>query len=467
MSAELAKFDEGQLSEFQKIIHKWPSDNQGGFRSHFVLSYQQSSWYSLQLAPLRAGGNGSYTALNSLDRLLWTYRLHWLPKIVVKDEYVDKYQICWTHNIGTNLSPTRVLKCDEETIHEHDSCYHDIVLQNDVPSKVGIREAINVNVGNIPYLENWSTELPAYPITISDPWFYAEHRSKSFPLYLLSSQSTLTHFYTFRENIVDLLRMRKKDGEKWVDLETIDTSVLNGIPASGLFQPPEVYGWYAYMSEKEKENDKCDEHITYYIEQVLSFDSPNPVESGAKAEINISSQFPLKGWYRVAENQTAVSYHNFSNYSTNSSDVYRGHSPVVRDICKQGTYTRYDLEGFHMERMSPLFFLPSIPIEPGYGYWPHVLDKTVQHAQVGLVPDKFHCRLETRLGNTDPKLIQLNASKGTQYLHQNLNGVSQNTKDRYIVHIRAPITRPLHFQKRENGTYVAVIGKIEGKEVKN
>jgi hypothetical protein len=97
----------------------------------------------------------------------------------------------------------------------------------------------------------------------------------------------------------------------------------------------------------------------------------------------------------VAENQDSVAVNNHSNYTTDSSNIYRGTTPIRHSTLKHGSNARF-------EKMAPDHFsiaecrkhFPSAPNEPGYQGHSFASDSTSFHGDIGLVFQGLNSKLE-------------------------------------------------------------------------
>jgi hypothetical protein len=320
-----------------------------------------------------------------------------LPQFRVKQKYHKRVRIAWCHNVGTNKTRQAVFKDDDDVYHTWDNVWADIYFQFFQDPGAGKRDNHNTGIGNVPCLEEWTESLPTYEINVDQPWFYSMYPALAFPIfYKNSSQSRSEHRYKFRKTL-DLLRVQVRNTKnQWVNVTRGVAKYLDFNPAA-LNKPPELWGRYAYISENEIKWYKCRQERTFYIRDVEFCDSPNPNKYMSTAEVDFACTNPCMAFFWVAENMDATAVHNYSNYTTNTDDLYSGWDPIRTNTLKYGTHKRLDnMPSHHFSIAEARKHFRSAPSERGYHGYSIAYDCTNFDGDTGVVfagKAKFQCKI--------------------------------------------------------------------------
>src|SRR3990167_7421414 len=171
MSIQIAKEELNSLTEFQKEIHV-TSDLTEEIISNFYKVFTKATWHSSIPMKLKCTSDGEevvYSVNNSFHFLPYTYMRFVLPPIKIKPEHKGKVRIAWCHNVGTNIVVQASFKEDDDIYQTWDSVWADIHNQFYQYEGAGKRDAHNIGIGNVKCLEEWSEQLPAYPINVDQP----------------------------------------------------------------------------------------------------------------------------------------------------------------------------------------------------------------------------------------------------------------------------------------------------------
>jgi hypothetical protein len=400
----VAKLELESITDFQKEIHL--TKEKEAISSIFYHEFRKSTWYTHIHARLKCTAddeNLEFVANTTFHYLKYTYMVTELPEIRIKPQYEGQYRICWTHNIGSNIVESADFQVDDDYFTGFDRQWMDI--QSQFYMKPGFREHYNMCMGNLNFLEEWSNHLPRYKTTVPQPWYYSIDTGYAFPLYYCNSESTVVHNYQMRTKIADLLRMAvyKEDLKAWVELPAVDFTVLEGASALTKLKTPELWGCYAYITEDEIDFHKCKTERIFYINDVIACDASNPTTYGLAAEINLYCETPCKAMFWMAENLDATKLRNYSNYTTDTNNIYRGWNPVDRVTLKYGKTDRIKNMGSeHFERVQAWYHMPSAPSEPGYNTYSFAQDSMSLDAEIGLVFTRLRTKLILHIKNTDP-----------------------------------------------------------------
>ena len=449
MSAGIAKIDLETITLFQRDLHD-PKDENEEITSNFYREFRKTTWYTHIPVKLKCTANENdliYTANNTFDYLVYTYQRQVFPALRVKKEYRNKVQICWPHNLGTNIVQIAQLKFDDDTPQTIDSIWFDIFAQ--FYMKPGFRDHYNVCVGNVEFLEKWSDFLPEYTTTSPQPWYYTRDPSQAVPL-LYCTMSTITHHYKMRTKITELLRMRVREGETagWKEIPC-NLKYIDGAGSTGTLKTPELWGRYAYLTDEEREWNKCSTERSFYIEDVVVGESINNNSYGANVPVELDCTTPCKALFWVAENLTAQENRNFSNYTTNPDNLYEGWNPITRTSLVYGNSSRLEkMSSDHFDRIEPWYHFPSPPSEAGYNSYSFAMNSTALDAEIGIVMAGIKARLLVTLGNTSPFLKPVRYTDEKNPVIEELEEapMRQDTAgDKFAVHVRMLVMKKLTF----------------------
>lgn len=404
MAIQAAKEELESLTEFQREIHVTSSLAEE-IASNFYRNFVKSTWYSSVHMKLKCTTDGDeivYAVNNSFHFLMYTYMRANLPPVRVKPEYKNRVRIAWCHNVGTNLMRHAVFKEDDDTYQKFDNIWLDIYFQFYQTSGAGKRRNHNIGIGNLKYLEEWSESLPPYTINVDQPWFYSMDHALAFPIFYKSSQIRAEHRYTFRLPVAELLRVQiKTKDHTWKDTTRKVYQYLDISPSATL-KIPELWGRYAYITEPEIKWYKCKQTRSFYIRDVEVCDTPNPNKYNTTAEIPLHCKNPCLAFFWVAENRDASVIHNYSNYTTDTNNLYLGWDPIKSVSLTYGTTTRIDnMPSDHFSIAEPRKHFPSSPCESGYHGYSYAWDSTSYHGDIGIVLSNMNAKLQCRIANNN------------------------------------------------------------------
>lgn len=429
----VAKEELLSINDFQKEIHYNDADSDDGIEADHYRKFIKSTWYSSVLTKLECTQDGAetiYRLNNSFHFLKYTYLHFNVPAVKVKADFLGRIRICWCHNLGINISQQATFKEDDDTYQTFDKTWGDIYPQYYQEAGAGKRENFNVGVGNVDILEEWTEYLPAHPITIDQPWFYTMN---PFPIWPKMSATKAEHRYTFRRKVTDLLRMEAKTKEKDKDGNAIWRPITKNlykyidIVGSAEIPIPELWGRYSYVTDRELEwyitcdADKRDEDGSqsriFYTRDIISCDIQNPVKYKSIADIDLASQNPCLAFFWVAENCDATAIHNFSNYTTNTNDLYKGWDPVKWTTFKYGNTTYLDKMPSEHFNIAQSKHFPSLPSETGYHAYSYSNYSNNFNGEIGIVFDNLtkKASLKCQIDNGD---LFLNKSGETNNINE-------------------------------------------------
>lgn len=404
MSIQIAKEELNSLTDFQREIHV-TSDLSEDIISNFYRAFIKSTWYSSIPMKLKCTTDGDeviYTVNHSFHFLMYSYMCFTLPPVRVKSEYKGRVRIAWCHNVGTNIIEQAVFKEDDDTYHTWDNVWADIYFQFYQDPGAGKRENHNIGIGNVKCLEGWSEFLPPYPINVDQPWFYSMDNALSFPIFYKNTQTRAEHRYTFRRKIADLLRVQILGRDRKWKSTTRKVHQYLDISPNATLRAPELWGRYAYITDPEIKWYKCNKSRVFYTRDIEVCDTQNPNKYKSTAEIPLHCTNPCLAFFWVAENRDATSEHNYSNYTTDTNDLYEGWDPIKTTTLKYGTTVRLDnMPSHHFSIAEPRKHFPSAPSERGFHGYSYASASNTFHGDIGIVLSEMKAKLSCRIANNN------------------------------------------------------------------
>ena len=329
------------VTKYQQSMHTASKDK--GIASAYRLKQQRVTWTTASHEKVNPGPpvetedgvTVSFVFDNSKSVLVESYSTLVLPKLKVKKKHREAIQICWKHNSGINcIAHNAFIKNSEEPTQSFDSDWVDCYNQRYLRISPELHD---VRVGNIAELEQWNTHLPAYRTYFDQPWWYSEYPDFAYPLFLLGPTDKVRQDYVLRNNITDLLRMRKLVDGKWVEVPP-NLKYLDGIKNEGKLPIPELWVRYGKQTPKEMDQTKCDivegEYNEIFYHDVVAFDPSTEGRYGDTLSAVINCDYPCNSIFWALENigypsddPERSSVIPLSNYTTDESDVYSGAVP--------------------------------------------------------------------------------------------------------------------------------------------
>lgn len=460
MSGDAIKLDSQSFNLFQKELHRRRGEYRPvrdekmgvfkdtlfmleGVNTIFQHRFKKISWYTPIKEQLNVVDNGSeciYTANNSYDQLMKTFKDLMLPALRIKSKYADKYRMCWTHNIGINIDRESKLMANDIPINTFDSVGHDILSQFGYLVKPGFKKHHLISIGSVPKLEQWTTFLPAHQLNVLQPFYYTKANHLALPL-LASTITQFRHIYKPRRKILDLIRMQKFNDKKnaWIDIKP-NYAVIDGIKdKDALLKTPELWGRYAKITDEERHWYKeCSEGMVheYFYDDLVVCDDQNKKVYGDVVEIPLKAPTPVKAIFWVNENLAATRYNNYSNYTSNAENVYQGWNPCKNFNIRYATSMRVeDMSIDHAEREEAWEF-PRAPWEPGYNVVTFCNNPFSIDGEASVDLQGNNAQLAVKLGNTDPSLIS-----PENYEPKPDGDPNQDSEDEEDEHVTEPDTK--------------------------
>ena len=404
METQATKLELESINDFQKNIH-YPAYENEPLTSKFYKEYLKTTWYCSQTMALKSSeqdGETVYILNPSFHYLMYTYMTLTLPPIKVRPEYKNKVRIAWCHNVGINIVKSAIFKEDELNYQTIDNMWMDDYFQYYMSPGSSRRRNHKIGIGSVPLLEEWTENLPLYPLNIDQPWSYGEEPASAYPIYLRGSQVRAEHRYTFRRNIADLLRMQIyiPSTKTWNNVLPQMKYLQYG--GSMLIQKPTLWGKYSYITDDEIRHNKCKSKLEFYIKDVESCDAVNPNQFGTTSEVSLQCTSPCLAMFWKAENLDASSLNNYSNYTCNTDDLYTGWDPIATTSMQYGTKYKFrNMDSHHFNIGESRKHFKSSPNETGYHAYSFAWDSSNYNGEVGVVLSSLNSKLICKIANND------------------------------------------------------------------
>lgn len=375
-----------RVSETQKLLHfpdkiieGLPLEAQPEFISMFHEPGfdRRTLWYNLKTIKLNAFKTTGYITYDidktyMFSSLAYTWVEIVLPEVKIKDNYKDKYAICWPHNIGHNIIEQGDFLVDNICFGTVTPQILDREIQYCELSGHGYRDLRQNKIGNIEPLTSFNSELPSYPLSIDIPFYYTRDSIQAYPLHKLQPDQRVRFLFKYQLNIKKLLIVKDLETGKLLDFSPINESktmgILDGVIGDNEIPIPNLYCNFGSMRPKDT--------FCYYSEGYINYNTmlkfkKNCSYLDSNVEIGIDSGgAPVKCIFMMAENIDAKEKHIFSNYSVGETQMV-SYSPISNITFKSGDSdnttndSSSDLPIEHYERMTTRYF-QSAPFEPGY-----------------------------------------------------------------------------------------------------
>jgi hypothetical protein len=366
---EYAAFREKCLStNFQKDRHivkpGTPEEPQEDIQSIYLSTFIKATWV-LQL-PIRfpstdriidKDGNLEIrfrmpgTALyHGLTESHYSFKL---PSLSFKEEYEGR----WCMNPLLNSFISAKLSFNDTQIQNLDSIYLDHYLQNFSKD----REASDAEVGNQPFLQNWSQNIPSYTTSFTLPWFYSLSSTSFFPIYLCNSLDRLDHVFVVRQKIDQMVYTRRHSSGVGVEQKLIPFN--NDFLTKPVCLPtPEYWGDIIYMTDTEADTFRCNNmHKNIMFYDIIRFDDKKNKPQGNLVVIQIKEKFPVHCLFWGATDGKFL-----SNYTITDTPTI-GSSPIQNSSLLVDKLVLFDkLENWQTERHYPSRKMTRAPWYPGH-----------------------------------------------------------------------------------------------------
>jgi hypothetical protein len=386
----------------------------------------------------------SFETDSRFDCLLTTDLWQVLPEIRVKNKFKDTVQVCWCMNIGLNIVREASLVTETSTIQTMDSIWLNRVTQHMLQID---RDHLFQMIGNVPELTSWSNQLPRYTLTVPQFWDYCRDYGKALPIGL-AKKDTISHIYKMRERIASLLRIRIKQGEEWIETR-LDACRFKECPLVDVeletrLSPPELYASYSKSNPSEWEWRQT-QNNTFYTHDVVKIPGELRYEAGKRFQVPLEIESPCIGIFFSAEPLKALDSNNYSNFTTNPSDLTKGADPFKSVSLMYGGLTKIpEVSSLYSSRVVPARFFPITPYQRGYnvlciGFAPDGID-TDTTASLKLHNAKLVLELKDIEDQPDDK------DEADDLLIKAITEEAKGVRPVYNIHIHLLIYRKISFK---------------------
>jgi len=428
------------LTPFQKSLHA-PSDPslgedhpQNRVHTPFYNAFAKGTWYyhySERLAAMFDATTDTivFTAGSTPHSLLYTDLVQELPAVVtapvevetlINDKRVLRYEAKWCHNVGSNIMIDATLRFNDQELQWMDYIGNDMFFQSMVTPEE--RHNHNVDIGNIPSLQKWSTSLKQYTCSFSMPWYYALKDGAAFPLYDCGLLDRLTHHIKLRTRVADLLRVRAvlEDGT-FIKVPFNSITVKSVGRARGQedlrLGQPMMMGEYAFLGDLETGYHRA-AHVpqvmrltllrtAMFINTMIAFTSTDDRHGGQVATVEIKdAQHNVHTYMWAAQNLQMLEEGEYSVYADTDDVTSQDTSPIGETTLHSGRgIVLANMPAYRTERVVPRHHFKAVPDRSGFNVWTHATQ-----IRDGYAPPGIH----VQGGRLD---VTLKPCEGTYRLH--------------------------------------------------
>lgn len=271
------------------------------------------------------------------------------PKVTVKADNngQKKYRIAMTWNPAHQIFNTGALKFNELPVASYDAVALDLVSQFRVPAaKWPLYQKM---IGNVPELQEWSSELPSYTVKLPCPFFYAQDPTQSLPIFR-ATLNRIKEEYTVQTDLRNLIRLQINDAADvlldepiWRDAKAgeVDLTSILAVEGNRHLEITEVRHWTKYVLMHDDERELLeDQTYEMVIEQTQSVNGKKAKVGEHRKEFRFNG--PVKAVFFAMLNKTSELYNNRSNYSDDYRSEVSGSDPVARATLTYDNDSRFE-----------------------------------------------------------------------------------------------------------------------------
>jgi hypothetical protein len=428
-----AKLELESLSGIKPGMHH--PDKGEKIDSHYYAEDYKIAWYSKQKHKFEclttADNKVRFTIPDGMCFLYDCFLRQKFPEVKVKKEYRDTVRLCWTNYVAIAAVEEAMLKVDGCEPTSFTRFWYNVQMQyfrNQAFSKQILEHA-----GQKQELTEWTDVLPEFESSVKQPFFYTRVTEDALPLAMnpnTKAPTVVQHIYTLRNKLSQLLRMQQKSEEgEWEDIK-FSPQYING-PLQ--LEHPELTGQFSVNTDLELSSYRCEsDGIVRYYDDVIHITSENDETMGKVFSRSLGEcNMPCKAMFWMCENMTSSDYNLYSNFTTNSSDISQGLSPIESSTLSYGGKNLNKFVNLQTDNEfeESLLSLPSPSIDRGY---------------------QCHTFCNNPLARLD---VGVNLSEVNAKLVVNLRTDESNT-DKFRLHILMLVTRKLIIRRDESGRFV-------------
>jgi hypothetical protein len=384
MSLAIGFINYNSIQDYQNWLHNTNDSETPFYREHIRVSWH--STFLEELEYTKDEDSITFFANGRAHFLLYTNFIFNTPEIISHNPNIE---VAWTPNLLHNFVQEAELKFNDISIQEFDTVGADILIQLEPRSGEGKRAQYLRDIGNLSQLTSFSNRLPSTRLSLHCPWSFSKKASKSIPL-CLSSTTIVKMKFKIRQNPLELIRIREKNRDDF-HLRALECNDQVSIDEIKL---PHLNGKYALVSQKEIEWHKK------IPNRELFFDTLEKYDSYDSHQMTLSSNYPVRALFPVAQNMTASAINNHSNYTTNPFNCYLGVSPISHYTLYYQTIKILDnVESEVFSNDEPYWNCSACPESPGYSaiIFPSSLERD---EDVGIALGPLNGKLSATINDT-------------------------------------------------------------------
>lgn len=444
--------DPSKLSEVQNRIHGGVDDRGEAecIFDPYIAPLTRSPHMRSKMTYVLVGDRHTYKIDRKMHYLTKSYFQQRLNCVRVKQEWADRFEIAWTPNIGLNIILTGLVTVDSSPWQGFDVHWLNMWYQRLLPREYD-RATIDVMIGNMEFLTEFNTFLPAYDLYPILPWDYARGDGHALPIHKMTKNDDISHSFDLRLQLHNLLRVRSRrtsDGE-WKDVQPTSKLLGTILEDASDLPPPSMWGYYYKVSNYMLTN--LDHSEPSYVHDVISLDPDNLYSEGTTVSIALDCDLPCIGKYWTIENTPSTRLNNHSNY-TSALDG-KGWGPLKSHQIMYGNATRSPkVDAGHSSLIDALFYGRTGTAD---GYY----SESTSHDPMGSGVDttinykSMNAKLILDIANTDP-FIEGNFDRSTRAIDDMDEEIDallstgsdvENKKSIYKVRVRLLVLRETQY----------------------
>ena len=289
------------------------------------------SFVDVKLTPVPGDNECVYAVDRSFHHLVKTFIRQTWPSFKVRDAYRSRIHIALPINPmsvivngacelrrGTEVEDL----CDSVTLNLHHHYF----------TEGGHAKSKDFCAGNVESYNDWTDHIDAHDTEVDLPFGFTLASTSMFWLCTLPKGDSITIKVPLQRDLTKLIRMVEKDSEgNWTEVETNLSYLESGVgkDVKAELSVPVVSARYCMVSEMELARYKSCPQIRYSrLWSSFGDDITTGVPYGFTMTIPLNGLNHCLGIFVVAENQRALVYNNYNNYTTNSKDMSRGVWPI-------------------------------------------------------------------------------------------------------------------------------------------
>lgn len=399
----MADIELSTISAMQENLHYGGEIFSPFGRSGSGGSSNKSSWNTPAYDQIRSTGNDRELIFHlnkSYDFLGEVAYIQVIPELTVAPKYRASIRIAWPHNFHHQVCHNRTLLVNGTKVQT----FNTEIMDNYYQVFVEDKDSYDQDVGNIAILNEWSSHLPQFPVSVSMPWFSTEDTGQTIPFALCREANWEIHL-ELQNNISRLLRVQRlnKETGKW-ETTKFRTRYLSQCELGKIVVIPQPQLWGLYfkvpMMEKMFMHDKMEWDGKMHIKDYMVVSSDNPQSLGEKVTLELPCSWPVMDIFIVMENVTAMENNNGSNRGTHPDEGLW--SPCKNVSMAYGGSQKFSLPHYHLDKGTLRKLYPGSSTKPGYLVYPFCVEPNSLSVMAGRTLSLHKTFLTVELGDTNP-----------------------------------------------------------------